>query len=218
MKERQHMSRIPFPPMKRPLIAILRGLKPGEAEGVVGALIEAGFTAIEIPLNSPDPFRSIEIAAKMAPQGCLIGAGTVLTEDQVEQLDAVGGRLMVSPNVEPAVISIAAAKGMVTMPGVFTPTEALAAARAGATGLKFFPASVLGPSGIQAIRAVLPADLEIAAVGGVSEENFADYARIGVRSFGLGSSLFKPGMDAADVARRAGATIEAYDRVYGDGQ
>ena len=209
------MSRIPFPPMTYPLIAILRGLKPGETEEVVGALIETGFTAIEIPLNSPEPFRSIEIAAKMAPEACLIGAGTVLTVDDVNRLADVGGRLMVSPNVEPDVISTAAAKGMVTMPGVFTPTEALAAAKAGATGLKFFPASVLGPSGIQAIRAVLPAELEIAAVGGVSDKNFADYAAIGLRSFGLGSSLYKPGMSGADVRARAKATIEAYDAVYG---
>jgi len=209
------MSRIPFPPMTYPLIAILRGLKPGETEEVVGALIETGFTAIEIPLNSPEPFRSIEIAAKMAPETCLIGAGTVLTVDDVNRLADVGGRLMVSPNVEPDVIYTAAAKGMVTMPGVFTPTEALAAAKAGATGLKFFPASVLGPSGIQAIRAVLPAELEIAAVGGVSDKNFADYAAIGLRSFGLGSSLYKPGMSRADVRARAKATIEAYDAVYG---
>ncbi|MGB3878801.1 MAG: 2-dehydro-3-deoxy-6-phosphogalactonate aldolase [Shinella zoogloeoides] len=209
------MSRIPFPPMKHPLIAILRGLKPSETEDVVGALIEAGFTAIEIPLNSPEPFRSIEIAVKMAPEGCLIGAGTVLTVADVNRLADVGGRLMVSPNVEPEVISTAAAKGMVTMPGVFTPTEALAAARAGATGLKFFPASVLGPAGINAIRAILPADLEIAAVGGVSEKNFADYAAIGIRSFGLGSSLYKPGMTGAEARARAVATIEAYDAVYG---
>ncbi len=209
------MSRIPFPPMTYPLIAILRGLKPGETEEVVGALIETGFTAIEIPLNSPEPFRSIEIAVKTAPENCLIGAGTVLTVDHVNRLADVGGRLMVSPNVEPDVISTAAAKGMVTMPGVFTPTEALAAAKAGATGLKFFPASVLGPSGIQAIRAVLPAELEIAAVGGVSDRNFADYAAIGLRSFGLGSSLYKPGMSGADVRARAKATIEAYDAVYG---
>lgn len=209
------MNRIPFPPMKYPLIAILRGLKPEETQGVVGTLIEAGFTAIEIPLNSPDPFRSIEIAVKMAPEGCLIGAGTVLTTEQVEQLDSVGGKLMVSPNVEPSVIALAAARGMVTMPGVFTPTEALAAAKAGATGLKFFPASVLGPSGISAIRAVLPPELEIAAVGGVSETNFADYAKIGVKSFGLGSSLYKAGMDAAEVGKRAAATIKAYDAVYG---
>lgn len=209
------MARIPFPPMKHPLIAILRGLKPDETEAVVGALIETGFTAIEIPLNSPEPFKSIGIAARMAPEGCLIGAGTVLTVDDVNRLADVGGRLMVSPNVEPDVISTAAAKGMVTMPGVFTPTEALAAARAGATGLKFFPASVLGPSGIQAIRAVLPAELEIAAVGDVSEKNFADYAAIGIRSFGLGSSLYKPGMSADDVRTRAKATIAAYDLVYG---
>ncbi|WEX87937.1 2-dehydro-3-deoxy-6-phosphogalactonate aldolase [Sinorhizobium garamanticum] len=209
------MNRIPLPPMKYPLIAILRGLKPAETEGVVGALIETGFTAIEIPLNSPDPFRSIEIAVKMAPTGCLIGAGTVLTTEQVEQLADVGGRLMVSPNVEPTVIKLAAAKGMVTMPGVFTPTEALAAAGAGATGLKFFPASVLGPSGIAAIRTVLPTDVEIAAVGGVSESNFADYAKIGIRSFGLGSSLYRPGMSAAEVEQRAKATLEAYDTVYG---
>lgn len=209
------MSRIPFPPMKHPLIAILRGLKPGETEDVVGALIETGFTAIEIPLNSPEPFRSIEIAVKIAPEGCLIGAGTVLTVADVNRLADVGGRLMVSPNVEPEVISTAAAKGMVTMPGVFTPTEALAAARAGATGLKFFPASVLGPAGINAIRAILPANLEIAAVGGVSEKNFADYAAIGIRSFGLGSSLYKPGMTGAEARTRAVATIEAYDAVYG---
>ncbi|SDA42151.1 2-dehydro-3-deoxy-6-phosphogalactonate aldolase [Sinorhizobium sp. NFACC03] len=209
------MTRIPFPPMKYPLIAILRGLKPEETEGVVGALIETGFTAIEIPLNSPDPFRSIETAVKMAPENCLIGAGTVLTTAQVEQLADVGGQLMVSPNVEPAVISLAAQKGMVTMPGVLTPTEALSAAAAGATGLKFFPASVLGPSGITAIRAILPPDLEIAAVGGVSDANFGDYAKAGIRSFGLGSSLYKPGMSSAEVRERAVATIKAYDAVYG---
>ncbi len=209
------MSRIPFPPMSRPIIAILRGLKPEETEAVVGTLIETGFTAIEIPLNSPDPFRSIATAVKMAPEGCLIGAGTMLTVADVDRLADVGGRLMVSPNVEPAVISHAASKGMVTMPGVFTPTEALAAARAGATGLKFFPASVLGPAGIQAMRAILPPELEIAAVGGVSEKDFADYAKVGVRSYGLGSSIFKPGMSAAEVGARARATIEAYDAAYG---
>lgn len=210
------MSRIPFPPMKYPLIAILRGLKPSETEEVVGALIETGFTAIEIPLNSPEPFKSIEIAVKMAPEGCLIGAGTMLTVADVNRLADIGGRLMVSPNVEPDVISTAAAKGMVTMPGVFTPTEALAAAHAGATGLKFFPASVLGPAGIQAIRTVLPAELEIAAVGGVSDKNFADYAAVGIRSFGLGSSIYKPGMSAADVRARGKATVDAYDAVYGE--
>lgn len=209
------MTRIPFPDMRYPLVAILRGLRPEEAEAVVGGLIEAGFTAIEIPLNSPEPFRSIEIAARLAPAGCLIGAGTVLTVGDVERLDAAGGKLMVSPNVEPDVIRAAASRGMVTLPGVFTPTEALAAAGAGATGLKFFPASVLGPSGINAIRAVLPKDLLIAAVGGVSEANFADYVAAGISAFGLGSSLYKPGMTAEDVADRAKLTIEAYDDALG---
>ena len=209
------MNRIPFPAMRYPLIAILRGLKPTETHDVLSALIDNGFTAIEIPLNSPDPFNSIEIAAKMAPANCLIGAGTVLTTDQVHQLHNAGGRLLVSPNVEPDVISLGHALGMVTMPGVFTPTEALLAAKSGATGLKFFPASALGPSGINAICAVLPADLTIAAVGGVSEVNFADYAKVGIKAFGLGSSIYKIGMGAAEVAKRAKATVEAYDAVYG---
>lgn len=209
------MNRIPFPAMRYPLIAILRGLKPNETHDVLSALIDNGFTAIEIPLNSPDPFNSIEIAAKMAPANCLIGAGTVLTTNQVHQLHNAGGRLLVSPNVEPDVISLGHALGMVTMPGVFTPTEALLAAKSGATGLKFFPASALGPSGINAICAVLPADLTIAAVGGVSEVNFADYAKVGIKAFGLGSSIYKIGMSAAEVAKRAKATVEAYDAVYG---
>ncbi|TCR91289.1 2-dehydro-3-deoxy-6-phosphogalactonate aldolase [Rhizobium sp. BK376] len=209
------MNRVPFPSMKRPLIAILRGIKPEEIEATVGGLIENGLTAIEIPLNSPDAFRSIEIAAKMAPADCLIGAGTVLTVEDVDRLDAAGGRLLVTPNVEPAVISRAHEKGMVSMPGCFTATEALAAARAGATGLKFFPAGVLGASGINAIRAVLPPELVIAAVGGVSDKNFADYTKAGILAFGLGTSLYKPGMTAAEVAERAKVTILAYDAAIG---
>ncbi|MFT4002344.1 MAG: 2-dehydro-3-deoxy-6-phosphogalactonate aldolase [Rhizobium sp.] len=208
-------TRIPFPPMKRPLIAILRGIKPEETAGIVGALIETGFSAIEIPLNSPEPFRSIEIAARMAPADCLIGAGTVLTVEDVDRLDGAGGKLLVTPNVEPAVISHARDKGMVTMPGVFTATEALQAARAGATGLKFFPAGVLGAAGITAIRAVLPPELVIAAVGGVSDKNFADYTKAGILAFGLGTSLYKPGMTAAEVAERAKVTIYSYDAAIG---
>src|SRR5258706_11183941 len=125
------MNTVPFPAMTRPLIAILRGLKPEEAEGVVSVLIEHGMTAIEIPLNSPDPFRSIEIAVKMAPAEVLIGAGTVLTPEAVERLHDVGGRLMVTPNVDPEVIARARERGMVAMPGVFTATEALLAVKAG---------------------------------------------------------------------------------------
>ncbi|MDI1261745.1 MAG: 2-dehydro-3-deoxy-6-phosphogalactonate aldolase, partial [bacterium] len=123
------MSAVPFPPMKRPLVAILRGVKPEETQGIVGALIECGMTAIEIPLNSPDPFRSIETAVKMAPAGTLIGAGTVLTLEAVERLHDVGGRLLVSPNVDPEIIARAGQLGLVTMPGVFTATEALLAAK-----------------------------------------------------------------------------------------
>lgn len=203
---------VPFPPMKRPLVAILRGVKSEETEAIVAVLIEAGMTAIEIPLNSPDPFRSIAAAVKQAPAGVLIGAGTVLTAENVDRLHDVGGKLMVSPNVDIEVLARARQYGMVTMPGVFSPTEALLAARSGASSLKFFPASVLGASGIAAIRAVLPAGLMIAAVGGVSDQNFAEYIKGGVTAFGLGSSLYKPGMTAVDVAARAKATIAAYDR------
>lgn len=215
LKDERPTMRIPFPAMKYPLIAILRGLKPEETEGVVGALIETGFRAIEIPLNSPDPFRSIEIAAKMAPADCLIGAGTVLSTEDVDALDAAGGKLMVSPNADADVITAARVKGMVTMPGVLTPTEALVAAKAGATGLKFFPASIIGPAGINAIRTILPKDLVIAAVGGVSDKNFADYTNAGILAFGLGTSLYKPGMTAAEVRERAIVTLSAYDAAIG---
>jgi 2-dehydro-3-deoxyphosphogalactonate aldolase len=205
------MSLVPFPPMKRPLVAILRGVRPDEAEGIVDVLIENGMTAIEIPLNSPDPFRSIAIAVKKASEDVLIGAGTVLTPEDVDRLHDVGGRLMVSPNVDPEVITRARQRGLVTMPGVFTATEALLAAKAGASALKFFPAGILGASGITAIRAVLPADLMIAAVGGISDKNFVEYTKTGIHAFGLGTSLYKPGMTAAEVATRAKATIRAYD-------
>jgi 2-dehydro-3-deoxyphosphogalactonate aldolase len=209
------MTRIAFPEMKYPLVAILRGLKPEETPSAIEALLMAGFRAIEIPLNSPEPFKSIEIAVKMAPADALIGAGTVLTIADVDRLEQTGGRLFVSPNVDIPVLGHAVSKGMVTLPGVFTPTEALAAAKTGATGLKFFPAGALGASGIAAIKAVLPADLLIAAVGGVSDENFGEYAKAGVKAFGLGSSIYKAGMSAAEIAVRAKATIAAYDKVFG---
>lgn len=201
--------------MKRSLVAILRGLQPHETAETIGVLVAAGFEAIEIPLNSPDPFESIRIAVDRAPAECLIGAGTVLTLADVERLAEAGGRLMVSPNVDPDVIRSASDCEMVTMPGVFTPTEALSAVSAGASGLKFFPASVLGPQGIAAIRAVLPPDIEIGAVGGVSHESFGDYKAVGVRTFGLGSSLYKPGMTIDEISRRARMSVEAYDAEFG---
>ncbi len=206
---------VQWPKLKRSLIAILRGVKPDEIEAIAGALLEEGFEAIEIPLNSPDPFVSIERTVRLAPDTCLIGAGTVLTVEDVNRLDDVGGNLMISPNVDKEVITRAASKGMVTMPGVFTATEALAAVRAGACGLKFFPASVLGASGIKAIMAVLPEDIVVGAVGGVSEKDFETYHAAGISAFGLGSSLYKPGASADEVRTKARSVIRAHDGVYG---
>ncbi|WP_454288875.1 2-dehydro-3-deoxy-6-phosphogalactonate aldolase [Rhizobium arsenicireducens] len=202
---------IAWPSLKRNLVAILRGIRPEEIEGVVEVLVEAGFEAIEVPLNSPEPFASIEKARRLAPASCLIGAGTVLEVPQVDRLKSVGGNLLVTPNVEPAVIRRAVEHGMVTMPGVFTATEALLATRSGAAALKFFPASALGPAGISAISAILPKGLPIGAVGGVSDADFAAYLKVGVSCFGLGSSLYKPGDSAATVAEKAKRTIAAYD-------
>ena len=211
------MNDVPFPPMKRPLVAILRGVKPDEVEGIVSVLIESGMTAIEIPLNSPDPFRSIELLAKSLPKSALVGAGTVLTVGQVDALHRAGGRLLVSPNIERAVMERAVHHGMVTMPGVFTPTEAFLALSLGASALKFFPASALGTKGISAIKAVLPRDAIVGAVGGVSEKDFADYAKIGVSTFGLGSSLYTPGLTAEAVAGRALAAVAEWDAVFAKG-
>ncbi|MBL8584425.1 MAG: 2-dehydro-3-deoxy-6-phosphogalactonate aldolase [Rhizobiaceae bacterium] len=205
----------PWPALKRNLVAILRGIAPDEILPVAQRLLEAGFEAIEIPLNSPDPFRSIEALAKAAPAGVLVGAGTVLDPADVARLDAAGGRLLVSPNLDPAVLAAGARARMVTMPGVFTPTEAFLALRSGASGLKFFPAGVLGVEGIKAMGAVLPKGTVIAAVGGVSDENFAIYAQAGVRAFGLGSSLYKAGLSPAEVGTRARAAVKAYDAVFG---
>jgi len=209
-------NRIPWPALRRSLVAILRGIAPGEAEPVISALIEEGFEAIEIPLNSPDAFTSIAAAVKLAPQGVLIGAGTVLELEQVDRLNEVGGRLMVSPNVDPVIIARAGSHGMVTMPGVLTPTEALLAVKAGASGLKFFPANLIGPAGIQAISVVLPPGTVIGAVGGVSDKDFSAYAAAGIRTFGLGSSLYRPGITPGEVRARARATVAAYDSVFGE--
>jgi 2-dehydro-3-deoxyphosphogalactonate aldolase len=205
-----------WPKLKRSLVAILRGVKPDEVEPIVGALIEAGFELIEVPLNSPDPFASIERLCKRFGNDALIGAGTVLTAADCARVAAAGGRLMVSPNVDPDVLAMACSRGMVTMPGVFTPTEAFLALRCGASALKFFPASVLGPSGIAAQMAVLPKGTIVGAVGGVSDRNLADYAKAGVRAFGLGSSLYRPGMTADEVRATALASIRAYDAARGE--
>jgi 2-dehydro-3-deoxyphosphogalactonate aldolase len=206
----------PWPKLKRNIVAILRGLQPHEAKAVGRAVFEAGIEAIEVPLNSPDPFRSIETIAADLGKDAVVGAGTVLEVADVDRLADCGGRLLVAPNVDEAVLARAAELSLVTMPGIFTPTEAFVAIKARASALKFFPASVLGSKGIAAIGAVLPRDVVVGVVGGVSEADFADYAKVGVRTFGLGSSLYKPGMSAADVAGRAQAAAAAWDRVFGE--
>ena len=205
----------PFPKLKRGLVAILRGLKPTEAVAIGHALYDAGIEAIEVPLNSPEPFSSIASIAEALPKTALVGAGTVLTAADVDALHKAGGRLLVSPNIDADVMGRAMHHGMVTMPGVFTPTEAFQAIRLGASALKFFPASVLGSSGIAAIRAVLPATTSIGAVGGVSDKDFAGYKAVGVSVFGLGSSLYKPGATVEDVAQRARAAVAAWDEAFG---
>jgi 2-dehydro-3-deoxyphosphogalactonate aldolase len=201
----------PFPSLKRGLVAILRGLKPEEAGEVGRAIYDAGIEAIEVPLNSPDPFTSIANLVSALPETALVGAGTVLTPADVDNLAKAGGRLLVSPNIDAAVMGRAAYHGMVTMPGVFTPTEAFQAIRLGASALKFFPANVLGASGIAAMRAVLPRDVNVGAVGGVSENDFSTYLAAGVSVFGLGSSLFKPGMRPNEVGERARAAVAGWD-------
>jgi 2-dehydro-3-deoxyphosphogalactonate aldolase len=208
---------IPWPKVKRSLVAILRGVRPDEAEVIVGTLIDSGFELIEVPLNSPDPFVSIERLCKRFGKDCWIGAGTVLSAADCARVAECGGRLMVSPNVDADVLAMAQARRMVTMPGVFSPTEAVLALRSGASALKFFPASVLGPSGIAAQLAVLPKETVVGAVGGVSDKNLAAYVAVGIRSFGLGSSLYRPGMTAAEVRDTAQASVSAYDRALAEG-
>lgn len=207
---------IPWPKVKRSLVAILRGVRPDEAEAIVETLIDSGFELIEVPLNSPDPFVSIERLSKRFGKDCWIGAGTVLTASDCARVADVGGRLMVSPNVDADVLAVARIRQMVTMPGVFSPTEAFLALRCGASALKFFPASVLGPSGIAAQLAVLPKETMVGAVGGVSDKNLAAYVAAGVRAFGLGSSLYRPGMTTAAVRDTAQASVRAYDHALGE--
>lgn len=199
--------------MSRPLIAILRGITPEEAIDVGAALIEAGIDRIEVPLNSPEPFASIRAMSKDFGDRALIGAGTVLTEGDVEEVADAGGRLVVSPNCDTAVIRKTKSLGLQSFPGVLTPSECFAALGAGADGLKVFPAFLMGTEGLKAVRAVLPAMTEMYMVGGVGPESFADWIRAGANGFGLGSSLFRPGDTADDVAGKAREIVRAWDEV-----
>lgn len=195
----------------RPLIAILRGVTPAEAAPMAAALIDAGITKIEVPLNSPDPFDSIKSMVDAHGQKALIGAGTVLSTDDVGRVAQAGGKLIVSPNCDQRVIMATKTAGLESWPGVMTPTECFAALKAGADGLKIFPAGLLGPEGIKAIRAILPKGTQVYAVGGAGADNFAEWMAASADGFGIGSALYKPGLTVADVAARARDMVAAYD-------
>jgi len=186
-----------------PLIAILRGLKPENAEAVGHALVEAGFRIIEVPLNSPEPFRSIEILAKSMPQSVLVGAGTVLDPDQVNGIRDVGGKLVVMPHADLEVIRRAKEQDLICTPGVATPTEAFAALKAGADAIKIFPAEAVPPAVVKAWRAVLPKDAVVVPVGGIKPDTMKPYVDAGANGFGLGSALFTPAMSVEEIARNA---------------
>jgi 2-dehydro-3-deoxyphosphogalactonate aldolase len=193
-----------------PLVAILRGVTPAEAAGIGQALVAEGFVAIEVPLNSPEPLDSIKILADALGDRALIGAGTVRDPADVERTGQAGGRLIVMPHGDPAVIRAARQEGLFCMPGVATPTEAFAALDAGADALKLFPAEALPPTVVKAWRAVLPKDLWLLPVGGIGPQTMAPYLAAGANGFGLGSALYKPGRTPAQVAANARAFADAY--------
>jgi 2-dehydro-3-deoxyphosphogalactonate aldolase len=190
-----------------PLVAIIRGVTPAEVEEIGAAIFEAGIRIIEVPLNSPHPFVSIRRLADSVGDRALIGAGTVLKPAEVGEVQAAGGRLIVSPNTDPAVIRASVAAGLVSSPGFLTPSEALAAIEAGAHALKFFPAEAATPAVLRAQRAVLPPDIPIIVVGGVKPDSMRPWLDAGADGFGLGSGLYKPGQAATETAETARAYV-----------
>ena len=195
-----------------PLVAIIRGVTPDEAESIGQAIFDAGIRIIEVPLNSPDPLASIGRLAARLGDSALIGAGTVLEPDQVEQVRKAGGQLIVSPNTNPAVIRATVAAAMVSTPGYFTPSEAFAALDAGATGLKLFPAEGATPAVLKAQRAVLPRDVPVLVVGGVTPDGMQPWIDAGADGFGLGSGLYSPGRSPEETAARARAYVAGIGR------
>jgi 2-dehydro-3-deoxyphosphogalactonate aldolase len=196
-------------PTALPLVAILRGITPPEAAAHTRALLAAGFDTIEVPTNSPDWAESVRRIVALAPQA-LVGAGTVCSSADLDALQAAGGRLAVSPHVDPALVADAVARGLVVLPGALTPSEVFAAWRAGATAVKLFPVSSLGPGHVRALRAVLPPALPLLAVGGIGSGNLGDYLRAGCIGAGLGGELYRPGQAPELTAANAAAFIAAY--------
>jgi len=197
------------------IVAILRGVTLDEVTGIGDALYAAGIRVVEVPLNSPDPFRSIAALAARFQGRMVVGAGTVLDTDSVDRVKSAGGQISVSPDCNPEVIARALDRGLVPLPGVFTPTEAFAAVRAGARHLKLFPAEAASPRTVKAWKAVLPRHVKIYAVGGVTPGNMQDWAEAGCAGFGIGSNIYKPGMTADDVARAARDFVAAWNGVRG---
>jgi 2-dehydro-3-deoxyphosphogalactonate aldolase len=194
---------------QRPLVAILRGVTPGEAEAIGDAIFEAGMRIIEVPLNSPDPLTSIEnIAAKFGDRA-LVGAGTVLKAEDVARVRDAGGRIIVSPDTNPEVISAAASAGLISSPGYFTLTEAFTAIRAGATALKLFPAEAASPAVLKAQLAVIPRDVPVLAVGGIKPDNMRQWLDAGASGFGLGGGLYQPGQSPDETLAKAKAYVES---------
>lgn len=192
-----------------PLIAILRGIRPDEVVAIGEELVAAGFTLLEVPMNSPDPLDSVTRLAAALGDRAMIGAGTVLTVEQVAAMRDAGGRMVISPNTNIDVIRASAAAGLVSLPGIATPSEALAALGAGATALKLFPAEGASPAVLKAMRAILPKDVRVLPVGGIVPEGMASWRQAGAAGFGLGSALYKPGMSAEEVGVRARAFVAA---------
>ena len=199
----------------RNIIAILRGITPSDAASAAEALVTAGITTLEVPLNSPDPFESIAAMSEAVGDRATVGAGTVLTTADVALVSEAGGTLVVSPDCNPEVIRATRAMGMQSWPGFYTPTEAFTALRSGATGLKLFPGALAGPSGLKAMRAVLPQGTLVYAVGGAGPDNFGAWLTAGADGFGIGTALYTPGLAVPEIAARAAQIVAAYDAARG---